>query len=52
MSRIETVREIWCLLKARKRYWLIPIVVIVLLLALLLFLAETSPVAPFIYTLF
>ena len=52
MSRIETAKEILSFLKTRKRYWLIPIVLIVALFALFLFLAETSPVAPFIYTLF
>jgi hypothetical protein len=52
MGRLETVRELWDFLKNRKRYWLTPIVVILLGFGLLLILSETSVVAPFIYTLF
>lgn len=44
-------RELWAFLKVRKKYWLVPILVIMLLLGLLLTLAQSS-VAPFIYTLF
>lgn len=36
----------------RKKYWLLPIVVFLLFLSVLIFVAETSPIAPFIYPLF
>lgn len=44
----ELMRFLW----ARKLYWLIPMVAVLLLFALLLVFATTSGVAPFIYTLF
>lgn len=39
-------------LKARKIWWIAPIVIVLLLLGVLIFLAESSAIAPFIYTLF
>ena len=39
-------------LRVRKKYWLLPIFVVTLLMAILLVLAKSSAVAPFIYTLF
>ena len=44
--------ELWRFIKARKIYWLLPLILVVLLLGGLLVLAEGSVVAPFIYTLF
>jgi hypothetical protein len=44
--------EFWKFLRARKKYWLLPIVITVLLIGGLLMLAQSSAVAPFIYTLF
>ena len=49
---LETAKELWDFVKARKRYCLIPVMLLLILFGMLLFLAETSPVAPFIYTLF
>ena len=43
---------IWDFLKVRKKWWLAPIVVMLLLLGLLIVLTQGSAVAPFIYTLF
>ena len=45
-------RELWEFLRARKKFWLLPIVIIMLLLGGLLVLAQGSAIAPFIYTLF
>ena len=45
------VGELWALLREKKKYWLMPIVAVLLLLGLLVFLSGTA-VAPFIYTLF
>ena len=52
MSKISVVKEFWDFLKVRKRYWLAPILVILVLLGVLIVFAQTSVVAPFIYTLF
>jgi hypothetical protein len=52
MAKMETVREIVRFLGARKRYWIIPMVTVLLLFGALLLLAEGSAVAPFVYTLF
>ena len=46
------VREYLAFVKARKKYWLLPILLVMLILGLLLALAEGTAVAPFIYTLF
>jgi hypothetical protein len=44
--------ELWTFMKVRKKFWLLPIIVVLLLLGGLLVLAQGSAVAPFIYTLF
>jgi hypothetical protein len=44
--------EFWAYLRARKRFWLLPLVVVLLLVGGLLILAKGSVVAPFIYTIF
>ncbi len=44
--------EFWAFMRTRKKYWLLPIVVMTLLLGGLIVFAEGSAVAPFIYTLF
>ena len=44
--------EFWEFLKARKRYWLLPIVLVLLLFGALIIFTESSAIAPFIYTLF
>ncbi|MFZ5575212.1 MAG: DUF5989 family protein [Pseudomonadota bacterium] len=45
-------RELWEFMRARKKFWLLPIFLIMVLLGGLLVLAKGSAVAPFIYTLF
>lgn len=49
---LSLVREFWRFLRVRKKYWLLPILVVMALLGGLLVLAHGSAVAPFIYTLF
>jgi len=46
------VGELFSFLWKRKLWWLMPMLVVIVLFALLLVLAQASPVAPFIYTLF
>lgn len=52
MSKLDVLREFWEFSKARKRYWIAPIVILLVLFGLLLVFTESSVVAPFIYTLF
>ena len=52
MAKSDVLREFWQFLKQEKKYWLAPIVLVLLLFGLLLMFAQTSAVAPFIYTLF
>ncbi len=52
MAKISILKEFRDFLKTRKRYWLAPIIIILLLLSLLIVFAQSSAVAPFIYTLF
>ncbi len=49
---IDFLKELWVFMKVRKKFWLLPIIVVLLLLGALLILAQGSAVAPFIYTLF
>ncbi len=44
--------ELWAFMKARKRWWLAPIILVLLFLGLLIVLTAGSALAPFIYTLF
>ena len=45
-------KEFWAFIRARKKYWLLPILVMMVLLGGLIVLAQGSAIAPFIYTLF
>jgi drug/metabolite transporter superfamily protein YnfA len=49
---MEIVKELWAFLRERKKFWLLPIIVVMLVLGGLLVLAQGSAIAPFIYTLF
>ena len=51
-SKLSIVRELWDFMKVRKKWWLGPIVLMLLLLGLLIVLTQGSALAPFIYTLF
>jgi len=46
------LRELWQFLRARKKFWLLPIILLMLVMGGLLVLAQSSALAPFIYTLF
>ena len=52
MSRNTVVKELFGYLWKQKRYWLIPIIVVMILLAVLIILGQSSVIAPFIYSLF
>ena len=49
---MEILKELWTFLRIRKKLWLAPIIIIMLILGGLLIIAQGSVVAPFVYTLF
>jgi hypothetical protein len=49
---MEFIKELFSFLKTRKKFWLLPLIVVLLLLAVLIVLTSVTALAPFIYTLF
>jgi len=49
---MSLLRELWKFLRVRKKFWLLPLILVMLLVGALLLFAQTSVLAPFIYTLF
>ena len=49
---MDLLIDLWAFLKVRKKFWLAPIILVLVLLGALIVLSEGSAVAPFIYTLF
>ena len=49
---MDFVRELWAYMAARKKFWLLPLILVLLLFGGLLILAKGSAIAPFIYTIF
>lgn len=49
---ISFIREMWDFIRARKKFWLLPILIVMSLLGALIVLTQGSVLAPFIYTLF
>jgi competence protein ComGC len=52
MSKISILKELWEFLRVRKRFWLAPIIIVLVLISVLMIFAQSSAVAPFVYTLF
>jgi len=48
----EFLRDLWDFMRVRKKFWLAPIIIVLLLLGALIVFAQGSALAPFIYTLF
>ena len=48
----DLIKDLWAFMRERKKFWMAPIIIIMVLLATLIVLAEGSAIAPFIYTLF
>ena len=46
------LRDLWKFLRVRKKFWLLPLLIVVVLFGAMLIMAETTALAPFIYTLF
>ncbi len=49
---LDSLKDLWAFMRERKKFWMAPIIVVMVLLAMLIILSEGSAVAPFIYTLF
>ena len=49
---LDLIKDLWGFMKARKKFWLAPIILVMLLLGALIVMTQGSAVAPFIYTLF
>ena len=52
MGKLRIVSTLWEFLRIRKKFWLAPIIIVLLLLGALIVFTESSAVAPFVYTLF
>ena len=48
----QMFKDVWGFARARKKYWLLPVILVMVLISGLLILAQGSAIAPFIYTLF
>ena len=46
------LRDLWSFMKERKKWWLLPIIIMLVLVGILIVLAQSSPLSPFIYALF
>jgi hypothetical protein len=49
---LELIKDLWAFMRERKKFWLGPIILILLLLGVLIVLTQGSAIAPFIYTIF
>jgi uncharacterized protein DUF5989 len=49
---VSFLKELWAFLSVRKKLWLLPVILVLVLMGSLLLLAQGSVLAPFIYTLF
>jgi hypothetical protein len=52
MSQAGITRELWSYMKVRKKWWLLPLILVMLMVGALLVFAQGSVLAPFIYTIF
>jgi hypothetical protein len=52
LSMFDLLKDLWGFMRERKKFWLTPIIAVLLLVGVLVILGELSTVAPFIYTLF
>jgi hypothetical protein len=49
---LDFLKDLWGFMRERKKFWMAPIIIVLVLLGVLIVLAEGSAIAPFIYTLF
>jgi hypothetical protein len=50
MTNASLAKELWAFLRVRKKWWLLPVIMVMLLVGMLLIFAQGSALAPFIYT--
>jgi len=51
-ATLDFLKDIWAFMRERKKYWLLPLIITLVLLGALIVLSQGSAIAPFIYTLF
>jgi hypothetical protein len=51
-TKMDFLKDLWGFLQQRKKFWLLPLIVIILMFGALMVFASGSAIAPFIYTLF
>lgn len=49
---MELLKDLWLFMKERKKFWLLPIIIVLVIMGILIVLGGGTAVAPFIYTLF
>ena len=49
---MDFIKDLWAFLKVRKKFWLAPVIIVLLLIGVLIVIGGGSAIAPFIYTLF
>ena len=49
---LDMLKDLWAFMRERKKFWMAPIIIILVLLSILIVFTEGSAIAPFIYTLF
>ncbi len=49
---MEILKDLWAFMKERKKFWLAPMIIILLILGLIIVFGGSSAIAPFVYTLF
>jgi hypothetical protein len=52
MARTTLMSELWAFMRVRKKFWLMPLILVMLAVGLLIAFAQGSALAPFIYTIF
>ena len=51
-TTVDLLKDLWEFLRERKKYWLLPLIISLVMVGALIVLSQTSVIAPFIYTLF
>ncbi len=49
---MEILKDLWAFMKERKKFWLAPMIIILIILGVIIVLGGSSAIAPFVYTLF
>lgn len=52
MSHVSLFRELWAFMRVRKKFWLLPIIIVMILIGALMLASQGSVLAPFVYTIF